>query len=108
MDNTDEYMFIQPQDSCDHGKTVRFLPARRWKGLRELHIVAEDIGHPQLIGETFRYICWVTLGRQQTIRRVPIGDQRVELKGYLVMRLSYPTVHNENVRVEECARSDPA
>ena len=108
MDNIDEHMFVQRHDSGDHGKTVRFLPARRWKGLRELRTVAEDIGHHQLIGETFRYIRWVTSGRQQTIRRVPIGDQRVELKGYLALRLSYLTVHDENVRIEECARSDPA
>ena len=92
-------------------KTAEFLPKTRWKGLRELRIVAEEVGHPALVQETLRYLRWHRLGRTQTVRRgAAITEQypgRVELRGYLGVNLTYPTVYDANINIEECVRCDP-
>jgi hypothetical protein len=103
---------VLPKDNADVvSKTVKFLPGRRWKGLRELRIVAMDIGQPELVLETLRYIRWVMLGHQQTVRRLPGGAtpyERIEIQGYLGVRMRYPTVYDDTVLIQECARCDPA
>lgn len=90
---------------------MEFLQKTGWPALRELRVVADELGHPELVQETLRYLRWHSLGRLQPVRRggaITEHSSRVELQGYLGIKLTYPTVYDANVAIEECVRCDPS
>jgi hypothetical protein len=68
-ESLDEHRDIRQINNDAEGiKTVQFLPKRQWNGLRELGLVADEMGLPELVQETIRYLRWHRLSRRQTVR----------------------------------------
>jgi hypothetical protein len=86
-------------------KSVRLTASKRWTGLREVGLVAQELGLKDLVTECERYLRWVRLGRRMGVRsRMRYADverERVEIAGHVSLRIRYPTVHDPAAFIEE-------
>src|SRR5271168_5183093 len=91
--------------SLDGVKLVAFTKkSRRWKGLREIGVVEDELDLDGLAEKTLVTLRHITAGRQKAVRLRREDSEsrgRIEIRGYNGLKVTYPTVHDTNIMIEE-------
>ena len=100
----------KPTDMEKLGESVDFCTPRRWPGSREMSVVEEEENLTDFVAQSMRCLRWIHDGRRANARRrgedLDINERgRIEIYGYLALRICYPTVHDREVMIKEVIRS---
>src|SRR6266496_30279 len=66
QDDLDERIFGMEEEVPERiTKSVRLTASKRWTSLREVALMAQELGLKDLVTECERYLRWVRLGRRK-------------------------------------------
>jgi hypothetical protein len=89
-------------------KTISFK-GQRWRGERSLENVENEFGLKDFVLETKKTLRWIRHGRVSQGGRVRFEDweetEFVCIKGYTILSMQYPTVHDSTKAIRELAQS---